>query len=298
MSKATRDHAKEREIRNYVEGEARGETVQHAEFIREERLLGERYECWDVTTDKDRYWVITNITNLYSHQGHRSLDETFSLHLGIRDRLSGRNQPLGLDEERDRFSIVWRKWEQASASLDRADESEEFQAVGMRFREAMLTTAREMARVAVVPTGTVKPKAGDFVGWSNLFLDSVLSGSDVSRLRAHLRDMASSTWELANWLTHYQNATRFHAEMVLHASSYLLAGIAILLVRRERAVPDRCPSCGSYRLSSVYRPELKGGAYPYQRFCESCDWEEPLAKRRGGIRGSALGPLNNDRTTR
>ena len=267
------DHEKERHIREYVEAEASGEAVQHVQFLREERLHDERYECWDVTTDKDRYWVITNLTNLYSQKDHPFLDQTFSLHLGIRDRISGRQEPLGLEEERERFTAIWRKWEQASNALDGADESEEFQAVGMRCREAMLAAAREMAKVAQVPDGTPRPKAGDFVQWSNLFLEGALTGHELARLRSHLRDMASSTWELANWLTHYQNATRFHAEMALHASSYLLSGIAILLVRKERAIPDRCPTCGSYRLTGAYRPEMDV-EYPYVRVCESCGWEE------------------------
>lgn len=279
MARARFDHDKERDIQRYVEAEARGEKVKHVQFLREERLHDERYECWDVITDKDRYWVITNLTNLYSHKDHPSLDETFSLHLGIRDRLSARNTPLGLHEERDRFMVIWRKWEQASTALDNADEAEEFQAVGMRCREAMLTTAREIAKVAEVPNGTSRPKAGDFVQWSNLFLDTVAGGSELARLRSHLKDMASSTWELVNWLTHYQNATRFHAEMALHGSSYLLSELAILLVRKERSVPDRCPTCASYQLSSVYRPE-RGAAYPYVRVCMSCGWEEPKPRRR------------------
>jgi hypothetical protein len=273
VSKARFDHDKERDIRDYVEGQAQGEAVNHVQFLREERLHGERYECWDVTTDKDRYWVITNLTNLYSHENHPSLDETFSLHLGLMSRISERDGPPGQDEERDRFVAIWRKWEQASQAFEAADESEEFQAVGMRCREAMLATARQMAKVAHVPEGTPRPKAGDFIQWANLFLETVLGGPEVARLRSHLREAAGNTWELVGWLTHYQNATRFHAESALSASSYLLSSIAMLLVRKERAIPDRCPTCGSYRLRGVFHPELDID-YPYVRICESCGWEE------------------------
>jgi hypothetical protein len=55
-----------RAISDYVETQARDETVQHAERIISEHVVGRDYDCWDVHTDKDRYWVITNPTNLYS----------------------------------------------------------------------------------------------------------------------------------------------------------------------------------------------------------------------------------------
>jgi hypothetical protein len=62
-----RDPHREKDIADYVEIEARGETVKHVEKVKEEVIIGEQFEVWDVTTDKDRWWVITNLTNLYSH---------------------------------------------------------------------------------------------------------------------------------------------------------------------------------------------------------------------------------------
>jgi hypothetical protein len=43
-----------RAIADYVESQARGETVQHAEKIKSEHLLGRDYDCWDVHTQRDR----------------------------------------------------------------------------------------------------------------------------------------------------------------------------------------------------------------------------------------------------
>ena len=48
----------------YVESEAKGESVKHVEKVKEEIVIGGVYEIWDVTTDQDRWWVITNLTNL------------------------------------------------------------------------------------------------------------------------------------------------------------------------------------------------------------------------------------------
>jgi len=58
-----RDPHSESDISQYVEIEARGEVVQHVEKVKEEVVFGDVYEVWDVTTDKDRWWVITNMTN-------------------------------------------------------------------------------------------------------------------------------------------------------------------------------------------------------------------------------------------
>jgi len=78
-----RDPDSEQDIARYVEIEAPGETVQNVERIRKEVVLGETYEIWDVTTDKGRWWVITNLTNLYSQQHFPSLDYTISFHIGL-----------------------------------------------------------------------------------------------------------------------------------------------------------------------------------------------------------------------
>jgi hypothetical protein len=72
-----------RAISDYVETQARDEKVQHAEKIMSEHVVGRDYDCWDVHTDKDRYWVITSPTNLYSQHYFPSLDYTLSFHIGV-----------------------------------------------------------------------------------------------------------------------------------------------------------------------------------------------------------------------
>jgi hypothetical protein len=54
-------------ISDYVEWQAHGdEEVLHAEKVASERVFGREYDVWDVHTDKERWWVVTNPTNLYS----------------------------------------------------------------------------------------------------------------------------------------------------------------------------------------------------------------------------------------
>lgn len=61
-----RDPHSEQDIANYVEGQPRDETVQHVEKIKEEIVLGEVHEIWDVTTDKDRWWVSGLLMAVYN----------------------------------------------------------------------------------------------------------------------------------------------------------------------------------------------------------------------------------------
>lgn len=72
-----RDFHLEQDIANYVEGQAPDEIVQNAEKVKQEIVLGDTYEIWDVITDKNRWWVITNLTNLYSQKHFPSLDYLF-----------------------------------------------------------------------------------------------------------------------------------------------------------------------------------------------------------------------------
>src|SRR3546814_16380702 len=63
------------------------EFVQHAEKIKTERVMGTDYSVWDVHTNLNRWWVITNPTNLYSQVLMPSLDYTLSFHIGLMARV-------------------------------------------------------------------------------------------------------------------------------------------------------------------------------------------------------------------
>src|SRR4051812_44294876 len=80
--------AETRTIAAYVEREARGQTVQHAEKVTSERVFGTDYGVWDVHTDEERYWVITSPTNLYPQRLLPSMDYVLSLHIGLMARVA------------------------------------------------------------------------------------------------------------------------------------------------------------------------------------------------------------------
>ena len=131
------DPHSESDIASYVEGQAPDETVQHVEKIKQEIVLADKYEIWDVTTDKDRWWVITNFTNLYSQRHFPSLDYTLSFHIGLMMRLRSRSDRVDGNDPSP-FDEVFRREEQAEHRLDIAIEAEDYQAVGLLLRESLL----------------------------------------------------------------------------------------------------------------------------------------------------------------
>jgi hypothetical protein len=180
----TRDPDAERDIENYVRGQARDETVQHVEKVKTEYIMGDPYTVWDVTTDKDRWWVITNLTNLYSQRHFPSLDYTLSFHIGLMMRL--RSSPEGADADNpDPFDQVFRRQEQAKDRHDRAVEAEDYQAVGMQLRECLITLIAAMKRRVELPVGVDRPKEADFVGWSGALMNQ-LCGGEAARLHERL----------------------------------------------------------------------------------------------------------------
>lgn len=155
-----------RDVIRYFELESHGEaTVEHAEKIASERVYGQPHDVWDVHATDGRWWVITNMTNLYPQDEFKSMDYVLSFHVGLMARIGARQSreaPAG-EEEQDRVPSSWRRYEQAADALNEADEAEEFQAAGMRCREALLTFVREVADAAMIPAGAPAPKAGDFI---------------------------------------------------------------------------------------------------------------------------------------
>ena len=98
------------------------------------------------------------------------MDETLSFHVGLMLRMMHRqdNEPQAGVEETGRLSGTWRRFEQAADAVDSAEEAEEFQAVGMRFRETLLTFISEATSKEMVSDGEEAPKAADFIHWSSI----------------------------------------------------------------------------------------------------------------------------------
>ncbi len=172
-----------------------GTTVQRAEKLTSERIYGRKHDVWDVQASDGRWWVITNPTNVFSHDDHPSMHTAFALHIGVTARLIANEslKPPVDDDLRDHASAAWRLYEQAAEALDQSDEAEDFQAVGVRCRECLITFISAVADESFVPEGEVVPKKSDFVGWGRCIAAAWASGSHSERLRGYLRNLAEQT---------------------------------------------------------------------------------------------------------
>ncbi len=263
----------ERRVREYMAGQGpKGEAIKHIEKVASYSSFGRTHDVWDVHMTKDRWWVITEPTNLYRQRDFKYMDMAFTFHLGLAQRLAMRNEPAVDDDERERLEPSWRRWKQAAGALDRAREAEDFQAVGVRLRESLVSFAQDTGRADMVPKGQDPPKASDFVHWSELIADWASPGSSGDRIRGHLKAVSKSTWELVAWLTHAKNATRTDGVIAVEAVQHTLGQYGMAIMRREHGEPDRCPKCFSYRLTEDYRPELGEERASVTR-CEACGWE-------------------------
>ena len=259
-------------IVDYMASQAGDETVEHLEKVASERILGRRHDIWDVHTDVERWWVITNPTNFYSQKQFPSMDVALTFHIGLMARVIERSKYAVSDEEIQRFAGSWRRWQQAAEAFNEADEAEEFQSVGMRCRESLIAFVREAAGVVTIPEGATSPQMGNFLNWSDLIANAVAGGASAERRRGYLKSVAKSTWELVQWLTHATNATRFDAQFTLDATEHVLSAFSISLIRFERGIPDRCPQCMSYRLEFDYGHD-DAGTMLQLTICTVCGWE-------------------------
>jgi predicted Zn-ribbon and HTH transcriptional regulator len=275
------------EIKEYVEWQTHGaEKVLHVEKVASERIFGREYDVWDVHTDKERWWVVTSPTNLYSQNLMPSLDYTLSFHIGLMARVAAHREPEGSEAEQEFLLVTNRKMVQASEAFDQADEAEEFQSVGMRCRECLLALVRELISGSDIAEGEDLPKAADFPGWNERIANAVAQGGSAEYIRGYLKSTGERAWRLVNWLTHAANATRNDAELALSATSHVINNYALSVLKRKIEAPERCGRCKSYRITVDWRPDL-GPTGLYVPRCEACGAEKlPAAPRRRRKRAS------------
>ena len=137
MLKATK-HEREH-ILGYMLGEAPDEPVHLAQKVYSEQVHTVKHDIWDVHTDRGRWWVITNPTKLYSQEQFPNMDLALTFHIGLCMRIPRSEEPSPADLALGPLVACWRTLDEANEALRQAEEVEDFQAVGMRCREALNT---------------------------------------------------------------------------------------------------------------------------------------------------------------
>lgn len=264
------DPHSEMEIARYVEIEAPDEIVQRAELIKCEIVLGDTYEIWDVTTDKDRWWVMTNLTNLYPQKYFPSLDYTLSFHIGLMARLKSRSDRVNADSPSP-FDEVLRREEQAQNRHYGAVEAEDYQAVGMLLREGLISLIGALRRRTALPEGIERPQDSNFNSWTDILMNQLCGGGSDKELRQHLKNTAKEAWQLVNWLTHARNATKTASFIAIHSCQTTIGNFIRVLERSSTDKTDQCPICRSRNVRTHFDIALPPDGN-YYTSCGACEW--------------------------
>lgn len=246
-----------------------GFAVEHVEKLASEQVLGQQYDVWDAHTSQGRWWVITNPVNLYSQDQVKSMDVALSLHIGLMSRVMAR-QPLPAAREGAWALEVLRRLDVAGQSLERAREVEDFQAVGMRLRETLLTLGTKLAEQGYrADAGATDPQRGNFKAWASVCAESIAAGVSAEHLRGLLKALGEKTWNYVAWLTHARAAGRLDAQIALSAVGQTVDAFLAAVDRHQLGAPARCLVCASYQM----RIEVADDTWV--RVCETCGWEGP-----------------------
>jgi len=263
----------DRSIRQYVEGQLHDDEdgVTLVQRVGQERVGGTTYSMYDVHTIKGRWWVITEPTNLYDQEAFPKVDYVLSFHIGLKMRIVDRGRVEVEEDLREHAEGAWRRYAAAVEAMNTASDAEDFQAIGVKCREALLALARENHDAEWVGDLPESPKGDDLKGWMAVFAARLLPDR---RQRAYLKDVTDKTWDIAVGLQHNTNATPWDAELTLDAVGHLLSTFMLARVKHERGDPARCPRCGSYRLVGDGEVDEVDGEEGYAGWtaCAACDW--------------------------
>ncbi len=260
-------------ILGYMSDQVSDETVELVQKVYSEQVHAVRHDIWDVHTNRARWLVITNPTNLYSQDQFPNMDLALTFHVGLCLRIPRSERQSLTELPVEPLAACWRTVEEASEALIRAEEVEDFQAIGMRCRESLITLCHVAQDLVQLPDAQARPKRSDFRAWSEIIANAILPGSSHQERRGLLKSSSDSVWKFTNWLTHARVAHFNDAEAAVASTELTISLFTTALIRYVRGVPDRCPSCGSQRLSPERGVHSSDPDTIYERpVCGKCGW--------------------------
>jgi hypothetical protein len=261
-------------IIDYMNWQAPDLTVEFLQKVYVENVLSHQHAVWDVHTNIDRWWVITNPTNLYSQEQFPNMDLAVTFHVGLCLRIPRADKTKLSDLSIEPLAACFRHISEASDALSDAQEVSDFQAIGVRCREALLAFTGA-AQVVIPWTGdaSAKPKQADFKAWADQICSATLSGQAHEHRRHLLKTLLDEAWRFSNWLTHAKTSAWHDAEAATTTVEHALGLATSLVLRHVRGVPHACPACGSTRLSPQRGVNDRVLDIEWERpLCEKCGW--------------------------
>lgn len=269
MLKATEEEIEE--VREYFEWQAPDLEVTFMQKVYSEAVLNTRHDVWDIHTNKDRWWVITGGTNLYSQEQFPNMDLALTFHIGLILRIPRTAEQQTDDLRIIPFGPIFEKIEEAGIAVTQAHNLAGYQAVGVRCRETLLELIGA-AQDAATWTDT-PPQRAHFREWAEIICNDLLPGDSNKERRGALKGALESAWTFSNWLTHSKSATWIDADMA-HSLAQHATGMAMsLILRALRGVPVECPKCGSPHLEPEQGENTAAPGVLWERpRCADCGW--------------------------
>jgi hypothetical protein len=257
----------------YMADEAPDLTVVMLQKVYSENVLSATHDVWDVHTDKDRWWVITNPTNLYSQDQFPNMDLALTFHIGLCLRIPRTEQQRLTDLPIEPFAEGYRLLTEAHDALGRAQEVGDYQAIGVRCRETLLAMVRAAQAVLPWPPGSEAPKKADLKAWADHLCSVALAGEHQKNRRVLFKALLVEGWDFTNWLTHTRASEWHDAEAAVSVVGNTIELVCSTMIRYLRGVPDRCPACGSRHLAPERGIHTSMPEVQWERpRCEQCGW--------------------------
>jgi hypothetical protein len=111
MLRATEQERKH--VLDYMSGQACDETIELAQKVYSEQVNTVRHDIWDVHTNRARWWVVTNPTNLYSQDQFPNMDLALTFHVGLCLRIPKSERPSLSELEVEPLIACWRALDDA-----------------------------------------------------------------------------------------------------------------------------------------------------------------------------------------
>jgi hypothetical protein len=260
-------------IIEYMNWQAPDLTVELVQKVYSENVLHVCHNVWDVHTDKDRWWVITEPANLYSQAQFPNMDLALTFHVGLCLRIPRSQRPKVADLPIEPFAEAYRYLDEAHEALRQAQEVADYQAIGVRCREALLAFTAAAQVVVPWPSATNAPKKSDFKAWAEHVCNVTMPGSSHEDRRHLVKALLDIAWKFSQWLTHAKSSKWHDAEAGISAMETAVSLATSAVIRHIRGVPESCPACGSHRLSPQrgFHKDLPEDEWE-RAVCDKCGW--------------------------
>lgn len=260
------------EVTEYMRSQAPDLVVQMIQKVYSENVLQIRHDVWDIHTDVDRWWVITEPMNLYAQDQFPNMDLVLTFHIGLCLRLPRTDRQKLSELPIEPFALCYRCLQEASDALDQAQEVADYQSIGVRCRETLLAFIDVVQTVLPWTSTEEPPKKADLKAWTAYVCNVVLPRATHEHRRHLFKSQMESAWKFTNWLTHTTTSKWHDAEAAVESTDNAVTLFISTVLCHVRDVPEQCPACASHRLS----PE-RG----YHQSIPEVEWERPTCDKCG-----------------